>query len=115
MKVNKDDISEIVSIDSGDSNFIEQLNNLDLLSTRTFSSCYIFYMRKNQSDAKLILDNIVIYLKYSTTTKKSFLLIDFFLHIQKKSIERCLSTRFKLLLVSSIPWYDRRRLESNKL
>ena len=57
-KSESDNTNEIVSIDSTDANFFDQLINLDYLSTRTFASCQIFYVKKNQSLAKSILNNI---------------------------------------------------------
>lgn len=57
-KGNKDDLNEFTGIDSSDSNFFEQLTVLDNLPTRTFSSCSIFYVKKNQSNAKAIINNI---------------------------------------------------------
>lgn len=47
-----------MGIDSSEAAFFEQLTALDHLPTRTFSSCSIFYVKKNQSNAKAIIDNI---------------------------------------------------------
>ncbi len=55
---NKEDLPEIISIDSSDQNFLDQLSILDNLPTRTFASCSIFYIKKNQTNIKSILDNV---------------------------------------------------------
>jgi len=55
---NKDDLPEIIGIDLSDSAFLDQLSILDSLPTRTFASCSIFYVRKNQTNAKAIVENI---------------------------------------------------------
>lgn len=47
-----------MGIDSSEAAFFEQLTALDHLPTRTFSSCSIFYVKKNQSNAKAIINNI---------------------------------------------------------
>ncbi len=57
-KSNKDDLTDFIGIDSTDSTFLEQLAILDNLPTRTFSSCSIFYVKKNQSNVKAIIQNI---------------------------------------------------------
>ena len=57
-KTNKDDLPEILSIDAAEPAFLEQLANLDNLPTRTFASCSIFYIKKNQCNAKAIINNI---------------------------------------------------------
>lgn len=58
MKHTKDEpMSNFISIDSSDG-FLEQLATLDNLPIRTFSSCSIFYVKKNQSNAKAIINNI---------------------------------------------------------
>jgi len=59
MKHTKDESpSDFISIDSSDASFLEQLVTLDNLPIRTFSSCSIFYVKKNQSNAKAIINNI---------------------------------------------------------
>jgi hypothetical protein len=51
--------SEIVTLDSIEQAILlEHLVGLDKLPTRTFSSCYIFYVKKNQTGIKPILNNI---------------------------------------------------------
>lgn len=55
---NKDELPEIIGIDCSDNSFIDQLTILDNLSTRTFASCSIFYLKKNQTNSKMIIDNI---------------------------------------------------------
>lgn len=57
-KNNKDDLTDFIGIDSSDATFFEQLTALDNLPTRTFSSSSIFYVKKNQSNAKAIINNI---------------------------------------------------------
>ena len=57
-RVNKDELPEILTLENSDIAFTEHLNNLDNLPTRTFSSCSIYYVRKNQSNAKSIINNI---------------------------------------------------------
>ena len=58
-RIVKDDFAEILSIDSNDPAFFDHLTTLDQLSTRTFSTSHIFYVKKNQSTSKSILNNIV--------------------------------------------------------
>ena len=57
-KNKQEELSEFMGIDSSDATFFEQLTALDQLPTRTFSSCSIFYVKKNQSNAKAIINNI---------------------------------------------------------
>lgn len=55
----KDDLPEIVTLESNDLNFTDQLQLLDNLPTRTFSYASIFYMRKGQTSVKDMLLNIL--------------------------------------------------------
>jgi hypothetical protein len=61
VKIIKEDMTEIISIDSNDQLYFDQISNLDNLPTRTYSTGYIFYVKKNQSDPKEIMNNMVSY------------------------------------------------------
>lgn len=52
------DFSDIYSLDGTDTNFLDQLQILDSLPTRTFSFSTIFYVKANQTNANSILNNI---------------------------------------------------------
>ena len=56
-KTKDDSVPEMFSIDSQDVTFFEHLLNLDQLPTKTYSTSHIFYVKKNQTNAKLILKN----------------------------------------------------------
>ena len=56
-KTKEDSAPEMLSLESLDAAFFEQLVNLDQLPTKTFSTSHIFYVKKNQSQAKCILKN----------------------------------------------------------
>lgn len=56
-KTKDDSVPEMSSIDSQDVTFFEHLLNLDQLPTKTYSTSHIFYVKKNQTNAKLILKN----------------------------------------------------------
>ena len=53
-------MNEIVCLDnvSDQATVLEQITYLDTLPTRTFSSGYIFYVRKGQTSARAILENV---------------------------------------------------------
>lgn len=58
-KIIKDDLAEIICLDSSNElAFQDQLQSLDHLPTRTFSSCHIFYVKKAQTSCKSILENV---------------------------------------------------------
>lgn len=52
------DFSEIYNLDGSDTNFLDQIQILDSLLTRTFSFSTIFYVKANQTNASSILNNI---------------------------------------------------------
>jgi ribosomal silencing factor RsfS len=54
----RDNLTEIYSFESNDS-LVNDIKALDLMSTRIFCNCFIFYVKANQSDIKSILNNFV--------------------------------------------------------
>jgi hypothetical protein len=54
----KEDGAEMLSLESNDAAFVDQLSVLDHLPTRTFSTCHVFYVKKSQADCKSILANV---------------------------------------------------------
>jgi len=85
IKIIKEDITEIIAIDSNDPLYYDQISNLDYLPTRTFSTGYIFYVKKNQSDAKEIINNMVTKIFHVKNSRKIQSNFDLNFRIQAQS------------------------------